>query len=120
LKFNGISNPFSLKERQVLAIPDTQTVEDMFNSKQIRNQKITSIDDRRNPLQEFRKNQEQKRFKISEGRKKFLENRIKNPPDMVLPTNVTQPSERSTVKKNGFVVLAPDSGGGGSNSPQSI
>ena len=120
LKFNGISNPFSIKEGQVLAIPDTQMVQDSFNSRQLLSQKSPSVENRRNPLNEFRKNQEQKTFKISEGRKKFLDNRIKNPPNMVLPTNVTQPSERSSVSRNGYSILAPDSGGGGFNSPETV
>jgi hypothetical protein len=120
LKFNGISNPFALKEGQLLAIPDDKTAEDVFTARQIQNQKLYSSDTNTNPNQEFRKNQEQKKFEVSDGRKKFLQDKIKNSPDMILPPNVTQPGESSINKQNGYLVLAPSAGGGGFNSPSNI
>jgi hypothetical protein len=66
----------------------------------------------------FKKNQEQKKFKVSEGRKKYLQDKIKNKPAMDLPPNVLQPGEKVIDKKNGFFIFAPNAGGGGFNTPQ--
>lgn len=118
LKFNAISNPFSLKEGQVLAVPERSTVELAFNSRKIQNQSRNGSNVNTNPNQTFRKNQEQKKFDVSSGRKKFLESKIKKTPGMVLPPNVSQPGDSSIEKKNGYLVLAPSAGGGGFNMPQ--
>ena len=117
LKFNGISNPFSIYEGQILAVPTQQTVNDIFNSKKIKNQASSSSNTNTNPLQSFRKNQEQKKFQISPGRKQFLDDKIKNKPNMTLPPNVAQPGTSQVIKENGFVIFAPNSGGGGTNIP---
>lgn len=119
LKFNGISNPFSIGEGTPIAIPTKETRENSFSSKQILNQKIASSNTNTNPNESFRKNQEQKKFKISEGRKKFLNEKIKRKAELVLPPNVTQPNERSVIKENGFFVFAPDAGAA-FNKPQTI
>jgi hypothetical protein len=117
LKFNSISNPFALKEGQILAVPDSRTVNDAFTARKILNQKASSDNSNFNPNQEFRKNQEQKKFQISEGRKKFLDDKVKNNPGMILPPNVAQPGETSITKQKGYLVLAPSAGGGGFNLP---
>lgn len=117
LKFNAISNPFALKEGQILAVPDNKTVEDTFTARKILNQKASSDNSNFNPNQEFRKNQEQKKFEISGGRKKFLDERVKNNPEMILPPNVAQPGDTSIRKQKGYLVLAPSAGGGGFNLP---
>jgi hypothetical protein len=118
LKFNGISNPFALAEGIVLAIPTEGTVKESFRVKKNNNQAAASSNTNTNPNNAFKKNQEQKKFKVSEGRKKFLEDKIKNKPELNLPPNVLQPGEKVIDKKNGFFVFAPNAGGGGFNSPQ--
>lgn len=117
LKFNAISNPFALKEGITLAIPDKDTVKNSFKVKKKENQEISS-NSNTNPNNEFKKNQEQKKFKVSEGRKQFLQDKIKNKPALNIPPNVLQPEEKTIIKKNGFFVFAPDAGGGGFNTPQ--
>jgi hypothetical protein len=117
LKFNAISNPFALKEGKALAIPDKSTVNESFTVKKKTDQEITS-NTNTNPNNVFKKNQEQKKFKVSDGRKKFLQDKIKNKPELNIPPNVLQPGEKTVLKKNGFFVFAPDAGGGGFNTPQ--
>jgi hypothetical protein len=46
-----------------------------------------------------------------------LDSKIKNVPEMALPPNVMQPSQRTIIKKDGFIIFAPDSGGGGLTQP---
>ena len=117
LKFNAISNPFALKEGKALAIPDKSTVNESFTVKKKTDQEITS-NTNTNPNNVFKKNQEQKKFKVSDGRKKFLQDKIKNKPELNIPPNVLQPGEKTVLKENGFFVFAPDAGGGGFNTPQ--
>lgn len=120
LKFNSISNPFSLMEGRVLAIPDPNTVQESFRVKKSQNQALSSSNTNTNPNNVFKKNQEQKKFKVSEGRKKYLQDKIKNKPELNIPPNVLQPGEKVIDRKNGFFIFAPDAGGGGFNAPQSI
>jgi hypothetical protein len=117
LKFNAIGNPFALKEGMALAIPDGTTLQETFRVKKIQNQVATS-NTNTNPNEVFKKNQEQKKFKVSDGRKKFLQDRIKNKPELNLPPNVLQPGERTIARDNGFFIFAPNAGGGGFNTPQ--
>lgn len=117
LKMNNISNPFSLMEGNVLLIPTSSTVEESFMAKKNENQRTSSSNTNTNPNQVFRENQEQKKFKVSEGRKKFLESKIKNQPSMILAPNVAQPNDKSIEKKDGFLIFAPSAGGGGFNKP---
>jgi hypothetical protein len=117
LKINGISNPFALNEGRLILIPSGSTVDRSFDVKKIRNQTSASSNTNTNPNEAFRKNQEQKKFKVSDGRKKFLESKVKKQPEMILPPNVMQPSQRTLIKKDGFLIFAPDAGGGGSNKP---
>jgi hypothetical protein len=117
LKINGISNPFALNEGRFILIPSESTVERSFDVKKIKNQASASSNTNTNPNEAFRKNQEQKKFKVSDGRKKFLESKVKKQPELILPPNVMQPSQRAILKKDGFLIFAPDAGGGGSNKP---
>lgn len=117
LKINGISNPFSLDEGRFILIPSSSTVERSFDARKIKNQASASSNTNTNPNDVFRKNQEQKKFKVSDGRKKFLESKVKNKPEMILPPNVMQPNKKQILKKNGFLIFAPDAGGGGTNKP---
>ena len=108
LKFNGISNPFSLAEGFFMYMPTAPSMQKAFDAKK-------NLDKGGNtnssPAQAFRKSQESKIVKPSEGRSKFLESKIKNPPGQVLPPNLRQEGERSTVRKNGVIVFGPDAGG---------
>ena len=118
LKFNSISNPFALKEGIALAIPDNNTVKESFRVKESKNQAANNSNSNTNPNNVFKKNQEQKKFKVSEGRKKYLQDKIKNKPELNIPPNVLQPGQKVIDKKNGFYIFAPNAGGGGFNTPQ--
>ena len=108
LKFNGISNPFSFTEGFFMYMPTEESMRAAFDAKK-------KLDKGGNtntsPAQAFRKSQEAKIVKPSEGRSKFLESKIKNQPGQVLPPNLRQEGERSTVRKNGYIIFAPDAGG---------
>ena len=81
------------------------------------NQESGTSNTNTNPNEVFKKNQEQKKFKVSEGRKKFLDAKVKNQPSLIISPNVTQPDAKSIEKKNGYLIFAPDAGGGGVNLP---
>jgi hypothetical protein len=117
LKMNGISNPFAIQKGTILAIPTAQTIDDSFNTKKEKIQANLS-NTNTNPNQSFRDNQEQKKFKVSEGRKKFLATKVKNPPAMNLPPNMLQPDQKTIERSQGFFIFAPDAGGGGLNQPE--
>jgi hypothetical protein len=117
LKFNNISNPFALSEGTFLMIPTDKSIDDTFNLKKLLNQEASSSNTNTNPSEVFKKNQEQKKFKVSEGRKKFLNSKVKNQPTLIISPNVTQPDYKSIEKKNGYIIFGPDSGGGGANLP---
>jgi hypothetical protein len=117
LKFNGYSNPFSLDTGQILYLPLEKTITDAFESKK-------SLDKGGNsnssPANAFKKAQESKIFKPSEGRKKYVENKIKNKPAQVLPPNMAQEGEKTVIRKDGKIIFAPNSGGGGYNRPSNL
>ena len=119
LKFNGISNPFAVKEGNVLLIPNEKSIDDSFNTRKILSQSQSQSDNNANTNQNtvFKKNQESKKFKVSDARRKFLEQKVRNQPNIVLPPNVLQPDEKTIMKKDGFLVFAPSAGGGGFNKP---
>ena len=110
LKVNKISNPFALKEGDVLAIPTATTIENTFNNKKSINQAQASSNTNTNPNQVFRKNQEQKKFKVSNSRQAFLDRRAngKNPTPQILPPNMMQEGERQTIRTNSVIGLGPD------------
>lgn len=107
MKINNISNPFALKEGNLIVIPTQERIEAAFALKQAT---LLQSNATNNPNQQFRDIQEQKKFKISNSRQKFLEQRgkAKNAPEQILPPNVTQPGERQTVRTNVVIGLAPD------------
>jgi hypothetical protein len=119
LKFNSISNPFAIREGNVLLIPNPKSIDDSFNTRKILSQSQAQADNNTNTNQNtvFKKNQESKKFKVSDARRKFLEQKVKNQPNIVLPPNVLQPDEKTIMKKDGFLVFAPSAGGGGFNKP---
>lgn len=107
LKINGISNPFAVKEGNLFIIPLQERIDAAFDLKQAT---ILQSNSTNNPNQQFRNIQEQKKFKISNSRQKFLEQRgkAKNPPEQIIPSNLTQAGERQTVRTNVVIGLAPD------------
>ena len=117
LKFNQISNPFAIKAGMFLIMPTERSIEDSFDARKLFNQNLTNDNTNTNPSNVFKKNQEQKKFKVSEGRKNFINSQIKNKPAIVISPNVSQPNEKSTIKKDGYVVFGPNAGGGGTNLP---
>jgi hypothetical protein len=117
LKFNGYSNPFSLDTGQILYIPLEKSITDGFDSKKNLDKKGNTNS---SPSNAFKKAQESKIFKPSEGRKKYVENKIKNKPAQVLPPNMTQPGEQTVIRKDGKIIFAPSSGGGGYNKPSNL
>jgi hypothetical protein len=56
-------------------------------------------------------------FKVSPGRKNFLDKTIKNKPPLILPPNVSQPGDRKFTRKGQVFTFAPDAGKGGFNNP---
>jgi hypothetical protein len=116
MKINGISNPFAIDEGQYMVIPTPDTVRSTYSSKKNKNSSQSSSDTN-TVLDDLKKAQESKVFKVSSGRKKFLENNIKKTPQVVLPPNVAQPGTRKFERKGRTFTFAPDSGGGGFNRP---
>jgi hypothetical protein len=119
LKFNSISNPFAVMEGNILLIPNSKSIDDSFNSKKMISQSQATANNNTNTNQNtvFKKNQESKKFKVSDARRKFLEQKVKNQPNIVLPPNVMQPDDKAIMKENGFLIFAPSAGGGGFNKP---
>jgi hypothetical protein len=117
LKFNNISNPFAINTGTFLLVPALKSIEDTFNLKKLINQESGTSNTNTNPNEVFKKNQEQKKFKVSEGRKNFLDAKVKNQPSLIISPNITQPNAKSIEKKNGYLIFAPDAGGGGANLP---
>ena len=107
LKLNSVSNPFAISVGEVFAAPTTKSVDSMFSTKA---SLLKKDEANNNPNSEFRKSQEQRRFKVSDSRKDFLAKRLKakNPTPQILPPNVMQEGERQTVRTNSVIGLAPD------------
>ena len=119
LKFNNISNPFAIMEGNVLLIPSSKSIEDSFTTRKklSQAQALASNNTNTNQNTQFKKNQESKKFKVSDARRKFLEQKVKNQPNIVLPPNVLQPDEKTIMKHDGYLIFAPSAGGGGFNKP---
>lgn len=97
LKMNGISNPFSLKEGQILRIPDKAGAQRyMKNIKKISNKPRTQFTDKR------------RLTKQDEKRKEFLEKRSKkkaNGSSENLPPNMLKSNQKSKEFKDGKIIL---------------
>lgn len=107
MKINAISNPFAVKEGNVFVVPLQDRINAAFDLKKAT---ILQSNSTNNPNQQFRDIQEQKKFKVSNSRQKFLEQRgkAKNPSQQIIPPNLTQEGERQTVRTNVVIGLAPD------------
>jgi hypothetical protein len=116
MKINGISNPFAIDEGQVLFILSPEIIKRTYDRKREENS-VQSTSDNNTPLDNLKKVQEDKKFKVSEGRKDFLDRSIKNKPPLILPPNVSQPGDRKFTRKGKVFTFAPDAGKGGFNRP---
>ena len=116
MKINGISNPFALDEGQPMFIITPETARRSYENKRNK-ESAQSVSSSNTPLDDLKKSQENKIFKVSEGRKKFLEKNVKKSPQLVLPPNVSQPGTRKFQRKGQVFTFAPDAGGGGFNRP---
>ena len=116
MKVNGISNPFSIDEGRLLFILSPEMIRKTYDKKkeQISGQ---STSQQNSPLDNLKKSQEDKVFKVSPGRKNFLDKTIKNKPPLILPPNVSQPGDRKFIRKGNVFTFAPDAGKGGFNKP---
>ena len=116
MKVNGISNPFSIDEGRLLFILSPEMIKKTYDRKkdQISGQ---SGSQQNTPLDNLKKAQEDKVFKVSPGRKNFLDKTIKNKPPLILPPNVSQPGDRKFTRKGKVFTFAPDAGKGGFNKP---
>jgi hypothetical protein len=116
MKVNGISNPFSIDEGRLLFILSPEMIRKTYDKKkdQISGQ---SASQQNTPLDNLKKAQEDKVFKVSPGRKNFLDKTIKNKPPLILPPNVSQPGDRKFMRKGNVFTFAPDAGKGGFNKP---
>jgi hypothetical protein len=116
MKINSISNPFSIEPGRKMFILTEGVIRKTYERKSL-NVSTESKENKDSPLDNLKKSQEDKKFKVSEGRKKFLEKSIKNKPSSVLPPNVSQPGERKFERKGKIFTFAPDAGKGGFNKP---
>ena len=116
MKVNGISNPFSIDEGRLLFILSPEMIKKTYDRKkdEISGQ---STSQQNSPLDNLKKAQEDKAFKVSPGRKNFLDKTIKNKPPLILPPNVSQPGDRKFTRKGKVFTFAPDAGKGGFNKP---
>ena len=116
MKINGISNPFAIEGGQYLIIITPEIISRTYDKRKEINTS-QSVSDKNSPLDALKKSQEDKKFKVSEGRKNFLDKNIKNKPPLVLPSNVMQPGDRKFDRKGKVFTFAPDAGKGGFNRP---
>jgi hypothetical protein len=116
MKINGISNPFSIDEGRKLFVLSPEMIQRTYDRKK---EEISgqSISKENKPLDDLKKSQEDKMFKVSQGRKDFLEKSVKNKPPLILPPNVSQPGDRKFTRKGKVFTFAPDAGKGGFNKP---
>ena len=116
MKVNGISNPFSIDEGRLLFIITPEMIRKTYDRKkdEISGQ---SVSKQNTPLDNLKKSQEDKVFKVSPGRQNFLDKTVKNKPSLILPPNVSQPGDRKFTRKGQVFTFAPDAGKGGFNKP---
>jgi hypothetical protein len=116
MKINNISNPFSIEEGRKLFILSPEMIRRTYDKKK---EEISSqsASKENKPLDDLKKAQEDKMFKVSPGRKNFLDKNVKNKPALILPPNVAQPGDRKFVRKGDVFTFAPDAGKGGFNKP---
>jgi hypothetical protein len=116
MKVNGISNPFAIDEGRIMFILTPQMIRKTYDRKNLENSSQSSSSNN-SQLDNLKKSQEDKAFKVSEGRKNFLDKSVKNKPPLILPPNVAQPGDRKFIRKGKVFTFAPDAGKGGFNKP---
>ena len=114
MKTNGISHPFAIDTGTLFAIPDADGLDSAFDQKKMT---ISSGNTTDNPNTAFRKSQENKAFKTSDSRKKFLEQQstAKNPIAEPLPPNLLQNGEVQTLTTPSVIALGPNASAAGPN-----
>lgn len=115
MKINGISNPFAIDKGQSMFILTPSIIQKTYEKK--KNENTQGGSNKSSDLDKIKKTQEDKKFKISPGRKKFLDKSVKNTPPLILPPNVSQPGDRRFSRKGRVFTFAPDAGKGGFNRP---
>jgi hypothetical protein len=116
MKINSISNPFAIEPGRKMFILTEGVISKTYERKSL-DSSNQSKENKDTPLDNLKKSQDDKKFKVSEGRKRFLEKSIKNKPSLILPPNVSQPGERKFQRKGKIFTFAPDAGKGGFNKP---
>lgn len=106
-KINGISNPFALKEGTLFIVPKKDRIDATFDLKKA---SILQSNTDTNPNKNFRDDQEQKKFKVSNSRQDYLnrKNKAKNQPIQILPPNILQDGERQTLRTDAVIAFGPD------------
>jgi hypothetical protein len=113
LKVNGYSNPFAISTGQILYIPTLRSINSAVAKKK---ELDKSGNTNSSPSEAFKKNQERKIARASEGRKKFIDSKVKNAPAQVLPPNFAQDGQPAVIRTNDGRILYGANSGGGSNS----
>lgn len=114
LKINSFSNPFAISTGMLFAIPLENRLNAAFDQKaKLIAQNNTST----NPNTAFRRSQENKSFKVSDSRKKFVEAQAqaKNPVPQALPPNFLQEGEVQILKTPQVIALGPSVSSAGPN-----
>jgi len=95
LKFNGISNPFTIKEGDIILIPNLDSVRDIISPRP------GSIADTGKKLRDSYKYIDP--TKVPKSDNKFQSRELINIPDEALPPNITKEGEQQIVYRNGRV-----------------
>jgi len=114
MKINSYSNPFAINEGMLFAIPIQDRLDAAFDQKR---KVIAQNNTSTNPNSAFRRSQENKSFKVSDSRKKFVEaqTQAKNPIPQALPPNVLQEGEVQVLKTPQVIALGPSVSAAGPN-----
>jgi hypothetical protein len=114
MKINSYSNPFAISEGMLFAVPIQDRLDAAFDQKR---KAIAQNNTSANPNSAFRRPQENKAFKVSDSRKKFVEaqTQAKNPIPQALPPNVLQEGEVQVLKTPQVIALGPSVSAAGPN-----
>lgn len=97
LKYNGISNPYSLKKGQILAIPDKKSAEARYKQyKKVNNSPRSQFTNNKRLTQKDKKRQE---FLKKQSEKKL------NGSSENLPPNMLKENQKTKIIKNGKILL---------------
>jgi hypothetical protein len=100
LKYNGISNPFSLEEGRVLFIPSGDDLDSILKEpKEIKDIGNTEVDDIEAIFVDAKTSQDQKRLEMLKKQSKGKE---------ILPSNVNKKGDKNIKVKDGRLVFGED------------